>query len=125
MALGFQLTKIPSNSGAAAAPRKVAGGVEASAAFDGPPVAGLDAEIACGVPDPELGSATGDVPAGWALVGEALSAWLGAAADDLLAGWALVGEVLRVRPLMLVSVPLPGAAVAVLVAPCSDTSKWY
>jgi hypothetical protein len=118
MVLGFQLTKMPSNSGAvAAAPRKVSGGVGAPAALDDSLVAGFNEGVTGEVLDPELRAASGDVPAGWALAGEVLIAGLVTAKDDLLAGWVLVKDVLEMGPLVLVVVPLAGAAVETLVPP--------
>jgi len=67
--------------------------VGAPAAFDDPLVAGLTEGLTGEVLEPELRAATGGVPA----------------------GWALVGDVLEMGPLILVVVPLPGTAVAVLV----------
>jgi hypothetical protein len=49
------------------------------------------------------------------LTGEVLEPELRAATGGVSAGWALVGDVLEMGPLILVVVPLPGTAVAVLV----------
>jgi hypothetical protein len=95
MVLGFQLTKIPSNSCAVGAARKVSEGVVGPVAPGDGSVAGLT----------------------WGVAGKALVAGLVAVKEDPLAGWVLVGDGLEKMPPLLVVVSLLGAAVGVLVPP--------